>query len=180
MRYRLVPQSPYEPAVYGRVVQALDRQEGDLAAGLAARVAPGFPAIAHVEARVSRRGERVDLRPAAFVAAGFYDKPVAFGLRARGYGQAGYVGGTDATAFVDGNLVAEREMVRAGDIALAAGAGLSGGAQRGAARLDLGPSAGVRFKLGEGTGRLALEYRLRVAGNAEPASGAALTLAAGF
>ncbi len=151
-----------------------------MAAGLAARVAPGSPVIGHMEARVSRPGGRVDLRPAAFLTTGFHDQPLAFGLRARGYGQVGYVGGRDATAFVDGNVIAEREMVRAGETAFAAGAGLWGGAQRGAERLDLGPSASLRFPLGEGTGRLALDYRLRVAGKAEPASGAALTLSAGF
>jgi len=44
----------------------------------------------------------------------------------------------------------------------------------------VGPSAGISFRLGEAQGRVAADYRFRVAGNAEPASGPALTLTAGF
>ena len=58
--------------------------------------------------------------------------------------------------------------------------GAWGGAQDGASRLDIGPSAAVSFRLGEGRGRVAADYRIRVAGEAEPASGPALTLSAGF
>ncbi len=67
-----------------------------------------------------------------------------------------------------------------GDFDLRAGAGAWGGAQEDAARLDIGPSASVSFQLGEGRGRLAADYRIRVAGDAEPSSGPALTLSAGF
>jgi hypothetical protein len=52
---------------------------------------------------------------------------------------------------------------------------------RGAARLgDIGPSASLRFPLDGGSARLAIDYRHRIAGNAAPASGVALTLSAGF
>lgn len=180
VRYRLAPASQRDVAVYARVVHALDRREGDVAAGLAARIAPGIPVTAHVEARVSRRDERVDLRPAAFVTTGFDEAHLPMQFRARGYAQAGYVGGRDATAFADGFLAAERRLTRDEDPELLVGAGLWGGAQRGASRLDLGPSASLRFPLGEGSARLAIDYRVRVAGNAVPASGAALTLSAGF
>jgi hypothetical protein len=180
LRYRLAPASRYAPAVYARVVHALDRREGDLAAGIAARVAAGAPVTAHVEARARRRGERVDIGPAAFIAAGLDEAVLPFGVRARGYAQGGYVGGRDATAFADGSLVAEREALRKGELAADLGLGLWGGAQRRASRLDIGPSASVRFPLGDGSGRLAVDYRVRVAGNATPASGAALTLSAGF
>ena len=49
-----------------------------------------------------------------------------------------------------------------------------------AARLDVGPSAMVSFRLGEAQSRVAVDYRLRVAGDAAPASGPALTFSAGF
>lgn len=181
LRYELAPGSHHRPAAYARAVQALaGGRESDLATGLAARLVAGVPLTAHVEARLSRRGGAVDIRPAAFVAAGFDEAPLPLGMRARGYAQAGYVGGQDATGFADGSLLAERRMLSRGATEFGAGAGLWGGAQRGAARLDFGPSASLRFPLGGGTGRIAVDYRLRVAGNAEPASGAALTLSTGF
>lgn len=179
LRYSLAPDSRHRPAAYLRAVSALEAPESDLAAGLSARPF-GAPLNVYVEARVTRRGDAVRLRPAAFLSAGVDALPLSAGFEARGYAQAGYVGGRDATAFADGSLVAERPALRWRDNSLAAGAGVWGGAQRGAARLDLGPSASLRFKLGEGSGRIAADYRLRVAGNANPAASAALTLSAGF
>lgn len=140
----------------------------------------GLPVTAHGEARLARRGAKLEVRPAAFVSGGFDDAPLAAGITTRGYAQAGYVGGRDATAFADGSLVAEKPLWRERENALSTGAGLWAGAQRGASRLDLGPSASLRFRLGEGSARISVDYRQRIAGNAEPASGAALTLSAGF
>lgn len=185
LRYSLAPASLHRPALYVRAVRAIGSAgAGDLAAGLTARPLAALPVTAHLEARATRRGDggATILRPVAFLAAGLDEAalPLPLGLRARGYAQAGYVGGRAATAFADGSLTAERPVVEGREASLAAGAGLWGGAQRGAGRLDLGPSASLRFRLGEGSARLALDYRLRVAGNAEPAAGAALTLSAGF
>lgn len=181
LRYDLAPGSRHRPAAYARVVSALaGSRDGDVAAGLAARPLPPVPLTAHVEVRLSRSAGGTALRPAAFVAAGFDEAPLPLGMLGRGYAQAGYVGGRGATAFADGSLVAGRRLLRRGDTVLEAGAGLWAGAQRGAARLDVGPSAGLRFPLGGGTGRIAVDYRLRAAGNAAPASGVALTLSAGF
>jgi hypothetical protein len=75
----------------------------------------------------------------------------------------------------------DRQVVPIGENAeLRVGGALSGGAQKHAERLDVGPSAVVSFRLGEANSRLALDYRFRVAGDAEPRSGPALTFSAGF
>ena len=181
LRYALLPASPHDPGVYARILSALGTpHHSDLAAGVSARLLPGAPLIAHVEARATRSGGEVHLRPAAFLSGGMDSAPIARGFTASGYAQAGYVGGRDATLFADGSLIAERAMWRRDDSALSVGAGLWGGAQRGAARLDLGPRATFRFRLGEGAARVALDYRLRVAGDGQPPSSVAVTLAAGF
>lgn len=180
LRYALT-ESAHRPAAYLRAVHALaSRRESDLAAGVMVRVLPKVPLAAHIEARLTRRDSGVELRPAAFVSGGGETGPLVAGVSARGYVQAGYVGGRDATAFADGSAIAEQPVWRRDAAVITAGAGLWGGAQRGAARLDVGPSAGVRFPLGIGTARLSADYRLRVAGDARPASGPALTLSAGF
>jgi hypothetical protein len=181
LRYELAPGSRHRPAAYVRAVHALTgAREGDLAAGVALRPLAGLAVTAHGEARLSRREGGTELRPAAFVSAGVDALPVAGGAIARGYAQAGYVGGRDATAFADGSVIVEKPLWRDRDSALTAGAGTWGGAQRGAARLDIGPTASLRFRLGQGAARLSADYRLRIAGQAEPAAGAALTLSAGF
>lgn len=182
IRYRLAPASPIRPVAYVRAVQALGgTREADLAAGFAMRPIPGVPLTAHAEIRASRRGAILESRPAAFLAAGFDELRLPAGLSARGYAQAGYIGGSNATGFADGSVAAERPLWQAerGGL-LAAGVGAWGGAQRGANRLDLGPSASMRFRLGEGTARISADYRLRVAGNAAPAASAGLTFTAGF
>ena len=63
---------------------------------------------------------------------------------------------------------------------LRAGAGAWGGAQKGAARLDIGPSASVDFRIGPANGRAQIDYRVKVAGDAEPGDGVAFTLSTGF
>jgi hypothetical protein len=60
------------------------------------------------------------------------------------------------------------------------GAGAWGGAQPGVARLDVGPQASVRIPIGRTGVRASAEWRFRVAGDAEPGSGPALTLATDF
>ncbi|MGC1269314.1 MAG: hypothetical protein WA842_01820, partial [Croceibacterium sp.] len=102
------------------------------------------------------------------------------GARAEGYVQAGYVGGDYATGFVDGQARVDRPLLALRGAELSAGGAVWDGAQKGAARLDIGPSATLAFRIGETRSRLAVDYRFRVAGDAQPASGPALTLSAGF
>lgn len=65
-------------------------------------------------------------------------------------------------------------------IGVAGGFAVSGGVQPSLSRLDIGPQLSVRFPLGHGHARVAVEWRERVAGNARPASGPAIMLASDF
>lgn len=120
------------------------------------------------------------MRPAVYAVTELPAQSLPLGASAEAYAQAGYVGGAARTAFIDGQVRVDRSVVRHDDFDLRAGGGAWGGAQRGSARLDVGPSASVTFDMGEARGRLAADYRFRVAGDAQPASGPALTLSAGF
>jgi hypothetical protein len=109
--------------------------------------------------------------------------PVALprGLRAEIYGQAGYVAGRYATPFADGQARVDRHVLTLGRYEARVGAGAWAGIQKGASRLDVGPGATVSLPLSNKVfGRLGIDWRLRVAGNAEPGSGPAVTLGAGF
>lgn len=181
VRYRLAPSSAHGPQAYVRASSALAGPlERDVVAGLSARPLPGVPLRVAVEARVSETDRGTELRPAALAVTELPPAQLPHGLRGEAYVQGGYVGGEFATAFVDGQGRVERTVARFGDTEVSAGAGAWGGAQKGAARLDVGPTAAVSFRLGEGRGRVAADYRVRVAGDAEPRSGPALTLSAGF
>lgn len=181
LRYQLAPASTHRPQAHLRASTALaGPRERELAAGLSARPLPGVPLRAVVEARVSDSRGGTYLRPAAYAVTELPPQALPLGAWGEAYLQAGYVGGEGASPFVDGQARIERAIERLGDAEFSAGAGAWGGAQKGAARLDIGPTASVGFPLGEGRGRIAADYRVRVAGDAAPASGAALTLSAGF
>lgn len=180
VRYRLAPSSRFDPQMYARATGALSGPlEQDLAAGMSARLAK-VPLRVGVEMRLSRTNAGSEVRPALVTVTEFPPLDLPLGVRGEVYAQAGYVGGTYATPFVDGQARVERQLVRLGAAEISAGAGAWGGAQEGAARLDVGPTATVAFRVGEARGRLAADYRFRVAGDAEPRSGPALTVSAGF
>ena len=185
IRYQFASESALRPQAYLRASAALaGARERELAAGLSARPLAGVPLRVAVEARVGETDRGTRVRPTAFAVTEFPPLELPLGVRAEAYAQGGYVGGEFATAFVDGQARVERAIFRRGETELSAGAGVWGGAQRDAARLDIGPTAAVSFRLGpksfRARGRVAADYRFRLAGEAEPSSGPALTLSAGF
>ena len=91
-------------------------------------------------------------------------------FRLDAYFQGGVVGLKRRDAFVDGAVTATRPVYRN----FSAGLGVWGGAQPGVYRIDAGPR--VTMKVRENL-RVHLDYRQRLAGNAEPGSGPTLTLA---
>lgn len=106
--------------------------------------------------------------------------PLGAGFHADGYVQAGVVARGQADAYVDGALVAGRTIAARGRTHLELGLGAWGAAQRGAARLDVGPSAVLVLPVERQALRIGLQWRERIAGNARPDSGAVLSLGADF
>ncbi len=182
IRYNLAPASLIRPLAYLRVSAALaGAREQEVAAGVSARPLAGLPLRVAVEARVGETARGTRVRPAAYGVTELPPLELPFGARAEAYLQAGYVGGEYATAFVDGQVRADRQIARLGSAELHAGVGAWGGAQKDSARLDIGPTAAVGFRLSSGVrARVAADYRFRIAGDAAPASGPALTVSAGF
>lgn len=111
---------------------------------------------------------------------GGYDGAIAPGFRLESYGQAGVIRRRRAEPYADGAVRATRTLVADDRIRLALGGGAWGAAQREAARFDIGPSATLALPLGGQNVRLALDWRQRVAGDARPGSGLALTLGSDF
>lgn len=179
VRYDLDLRSPVRADAYLRASKALvEEGEREVAAGMALRPFTDMPVAVHVEARLTDRNGGVDVRPAGFVTAGIHRRIA--GLDAAGYGQAGYVGGAFATAFADGQLVVSGRVDQGGAARLRAGLGAWGGAQKDAARLDVGPVASAEIEVTGAPVRFEASYRHRIAGSAEPGSGFALTVSTGF
>ncbi len=182
LRYRLAPADLHRPTAYLRATAALGRvREQEATFGLSARPIAGLPLVAMAELRASRSATGTRARPAAALVTELAPFTLPLRLRAELYAQGGYVGGRDATAFADGQIRIERKLFSLGRADVHAGAGAWGGAQKGANRVDLGPTASASFPLGgTASARLSADWRFRVAGHAAPASGPALTLSAGF
>lgn len=181
LRYRLNPASARRPELYVRATTALNRPRGEeLAAGFAIRPLAGVPVAALVEGRATRTVSGTVVRPAAALVTELPPADLPLGLRGEAYAQAGYVGGRYATGFADGQGRIEKRIVSAGGWQLRAGAGAWGGVQKGARRIDVGPTATLDVPIGSASGRLAADWRFRIGGNAAPSSGPAITLSAGF
>jgi hypothetical protein len=196
LRYRLTRGGPLAPTAYLRGSAALNgfgnglgngSGEKGVALGLSLRPMKSLPLVLAIEGRVDHFATGGNyLRPAAMVVSAVNPINLPLHSRAEIYAQAGYVGGGNAgsmaaTAFADGQLRVDHRIDRNGRGELRAGLGLWGGAQRGTARLDIGPTATIAISgNGSASARVAVDYRFRLAGNAAPTSGAAITLSAGF
>jgi hypothetical protein len=185
-RYRLDAGGQHDAYGYVRTSAALNTpgKDRELALGIGVRPLANVPLRLLGEARVfdSASGP-VRLRPVVTVITELPWQKLAGGLRAEVFGQAGYAGGAGATAFFDVQAVVDHAMPKALGIGgkVRIGAGVWAGGQKGAVRLDAGPRVSLPVDLGnEAGGRIALDWRLRVGGNANPASGPALTIASSF
>jgi hypothetical protein len=97
-----------------------------------------------------------------------------------GYAQAGLVGLRARDRFVDGAIRIDREIARIAGTGVAFGINARGAAQPGASRFDIGPGLSAPLRLGDATARLSVEWRHRIAGQARPTTGPAITIGADF
>ena len=180
VRYLLAAGDRRAPQAHLRATRALDFAQSEAALGLSLRPLPRVPLRLLGEARVQRDAGRTRLRPAGGLVSEVPAIALPFGAEGEVYVQAGYVGGPDATPFFDAQASLDRKVVSAGPLEARLGAGAWAGGQEGATRLDVGPRASRRLPFGPASSRLALDWRFRVAGDARPGSGPALTFSAGF
>ena len=186
LQYRLAPALPVDPRLYARAYRALVRRgESEVALGTSLRPLPRVPVRVAGEVRLTDGTFRTEARPAVFAVTELPPQRLPLKFQIDAYAQGGWVGGRDATAFVDaqGSLVREVEAIgtaTARAVRFSLGAGAWGGAQRGAARIDVGPTLRLDLTLGEVPARLSVDWRERVNGNAGPESGVAATLSTQF
>jgi hypothetical protein len=110
---------------------------------------------------------------AMFLEGGVYQRPIAWGFDLDAYAQGGVVGVRRRDLFADGGFTLTRPLFGQ----FAAGFGMWGGVQPDLYRVDAGPRVSMKVR---NNMRVHFDWRQRVAGNAEPGSGPAVTLAADF
>lgn len=150
--------------------------EREIAAGLRWQPLASAPFTLTAERRF--RNARSDAF-SVYVAGGkSAELPCEFKLDA--FAQAGVVSGKDGGPFFDVNTRAERKLATIGKVPVTLGAGIWGGGQKGIFRIDAGPTIGTEIRLGAVNMRVKADWRFRIAGDALPASGPALTLSTSF
>lgn len=180
MRYDL-SRGDRRPALHLRASHAPDRpRQSELALGFGLRPLKGIPLRLQGEARATRSAGGAELRPAMLAYTELAPLDLPLGLVGEGYAQGGWVGGRDRTPFADGQARVTASLAQAGPVRLRAGAGAWGGAQKFAERVDVGPTLGLELAAGPAPLRLSIDYRQRVAGDASPGNGLAVTLSTGF
>ncbi|MCX7285240.1 MAG: hypothetical protein NTX28_14565 [Novosphingobium sp.] len=186
VRYRLGRGDVPESYGYLRTSLAINApgKDKEIAVGFGMRPLARLPVRVLAEARLQdTAASPMQVRPVATVISELPALALPLGFRAEAYAQAGYAGGRGATPFYDVQLAIDRALPviggRGRDVRL--GAGAWSGGQEGAVRLDVGPRASFRLDLGDtNPARVAIDWRFRLAGNARPASGPALTIASSF
>jgi hypothetical protein len=171
LTYRLTPSL----ALSGRVSSPLEGDGAEVAVGVEWQPSAAVPVKLLAERRQAIGDDgRSDF--ALLAHGGVSGVPVAGPVVAEAYAQAGVIGVRDRDLFADG---AVKLGVPVGG-GVSAGAGAWGAAQPGAARLDVGPQVTLTLPGGPAVVKVAAEWRVRVAGDAGPGSGPALTLSTGF
>ena len=145
----------------------------EVAAGVRWKPLANVPVALNFERRqaLNRWGGRSDF--ALFAEGGLYQTPVLAIANLDFYAQGGVVGHKARDLFFDGGATFTRPLWKK----WSGGLGVWGGLQPGLYRVDAGPR--LSYEFGRGI-RIHADYRQRLAGEAMPSSGPALTIAGDF
>jgi hypothetical protein len=171
---RLIYNFNRQLALAARFSSEVGRRGGEAAAGIRVRPLVDIPVWLTAERRqaVGRYGGGRNAF-ALFLEGGLYQRPLPWRFSFDSYLQAGIVGARSRDWFVDGSLAVSRPVYRQ----FSAGFGVWGAGQPGLYRVEAGPRLTVRVRRNL---RVHADWRQKLAGNARPGSGPALTLAADF
>lgn len=156
-----------------RTSSDLARRGFEVAAGARVQPLASIPVwiTAERRQRVGQFGGRNAF--AVFAEGGLYQRPLPWDFGLDAYLQGGVVGARSRDLFIDGAFAMTRPVYKN----ISAGFGVWGGAQPGLYRLDVGPRVSMRVRKNV---RVHFDWRQRLAGNALPGSGPAITLGADF
>ena len=171
---RLIYNYNRQIALAARVSSEVGRRGGEVAAGVRVRPLVNIPVWLTAERRqaVGKYGGGRDAF-ALFLEGGVYQQPLPWRFSFDTYLQAGVVGAKSRDWFVDGAFSVTRPVYRN----FSAGFGVWGAAQPGLSRLEAGPRVTMKVR---NNLKVHVDWRQKLAGNARPGSGPALTLSGDF
>lgn len=180
LSYQIVDEPVGEVSLYGRLSAALAPwSQREVALGTRIQPVRNIPLTLHAEQRFDT--SQGDASGAAFyVTGGTGPDQIVEKFALETYVQGGYVLGSNDTYFFDGSATLRRPIAELGPAKLSVGPGVWAGGQRKISRLDVGPRVDLSVPTGDISARIALDWRLRVAGDARPGNGAAITVSSGF
>jgi hypothetical protein len=160
-------------AVYARASTAIDAAQREAAVGIDWRPTR-LPVHLVAERRIGIEGVRSGTAIGAVGGVG--PTRIAGQVRVEGYAQGGVIFRDGHEGFADGSIRFTLPVAKRIDLGL----GAWGGAQKGAARVDVGPTVGVAVPVAGRTFRISADWRQRVAGDVRPGSGPAVSLGIDF
>lgn len=177
LAYRINPTQKAVIDATFRAQSALSDSDREIAAGVRFKPSEKFPLAIVAERRF--RPSNPD-GYALYVAGGKSNIPLPANFKINAYGQAGVSTAGRDTLFFDGQIIAEKSVHKNESIEILAGGGAWAGGQRGAQRIDIGPSVSIKLSKGKKNYRISGDWRERIGGDASPNSGAAITLSTDF
>ena len=168
---------PKLSALFRSSIAHQNLRDRELAVGLRWQPAAKWPIFVSAERRFQGVGHD---NSTFYVAGGLNNIALAAKFKLEAYAQGGMVTGENAGLFFDGQIRADRLILPKSPVPVYLGSGLWTGGQRNAARLDIGPSLRTEVPIGKARIRLTADWRFRIAGDAAPGDGPALTLSTGF
>lgn len=178
--WRLDPLATRPVDVTARIATPAGRTAGrdtQTAIGVEWRPVPGLAIAAERAIAVGAGARNAWI---ARISGGVSGRKLGGGMELDSYAQAGVVGARKRDPFTDGVARLSRPLPLSADGRLKPGLGLWTAAQPDARRLDIGPSIGADIRIGNTTVGADFDWRWRLAGNARPDSGPAVTIRAGF
>ncbi len=170
-------------ALIGRVSLAhKGSNPAEFAAGLRIKPVQSIPISFTAERRFRANSPDVT---ALYAAGSREDMKLPAGLSARAYAQAGVIFGPQSGHFYDTGIRIDRPVIKVADTLINVGIGSWAGGQRAgndpsAGRIDIGPALRTKVNLGPAPLHISADWRFRVAGNAQPKNGPAITISTGF
>ena len=177
MRLTYAVDGPRRLALAGRFASALRTRQQEAAVGLDWRPT-ALPIHLVAEQRIGIANARGG--PALGLVGGIGPVPIVGAVRIDAYAQGGAIARAGVEGYADGAIRLSQPVAALGPARIELGLAAWGGAQRGAARLDVGPAAALSLPVAARTLRLSLEWRQRIAGRAAPGSGPALAIGTDF
>ncbi len=177
LAYRINPNQSTVIDATVRAQSALSDSDREIAAGVRFKPNEKFPLALVAERRF--RPSNPD-GYALYVAGGKSNIALPANFKLNAYGQAGVSTAGRDTLFFDGQIIAEKSVHKNNAIEILAGGGAWAGGQRGAQRIDIGPSVSIKLSKGKKNYRISGDWRERIGGDASPNSGAAITLSTDF